>query len=381
MDFDPGAVPAPCYILDEAALDRNVAILEQVQRRTGARILLALKAFAMPDVFPMLRGRLCGTAASSLYEARLGYEEFGDSVHLCAPAYRDDEFDALLGYCRHVIFNSCSQWRRLRPRVERRGRDIACGIRVNPEHSEVATPLYDPCRPGSRLGVTREHFDCDALDGLTGIHFHALCGHNADALERTLAAFERRFGEFLHAMRWLNLGGGHHITRADYDVDRLCALIDGLRRRYGVEVYLEPGEAVVLDAGVLVASVLDILPNGTAILDVSATCHMPDVIEMPYRPEVTGAGPPGEYAHSYRLGGPTCLAGDEIGEYSFPAPLAIGTRIVFEDMACYTMVKNTSFNGVRLPPIAIRDAATGEIRIVREFGYEDYRDRLGKRAG
>ncbi len=376
MQIDLESIPTPCYVLDEAALTTNLEILDSVQKRCGARILLALKAFAGFDLFPLIARYLSGTAASSLNEARLGYEEFGDSVHLCAPAYREDEFDTLLGLCRHVVFNSFSQWQRFKPHVQRCTRKVHCGLRINPEHSEVSTPVYDPCRPGSRLGVRRADFRADLLDGIDGLHFHSLCGHNADALLRTLDVVEEKFGEFFTGMRWVNLGGGHHITRADYAVDALCDSIERFQRRHDVEVYLEPGEAVVLNAGLLVASVLDVLPNSAVVIDVSASAHMPDVLEMPYRPDITGAGRPGEHAHTYRLGGPTCLAGDEIGEYSFARPLEIGDRLAFEDMACYTMVKNTMFNGVALPSIAVRAADSGAVRMVREFDYRDYRGRL-----
>ncbi|MDX1605824.1 MAG: carboxynorspermidine decarboxylase, partial [Candidatus Competibacterales bacterium] len=305
----------------------------------------------------------------------LGAEEFGGETHLCAPAYRPDEFDALLDYCDHIVFNTPTQWRRFRSRVEAAPGRTSCGLRINPEHSEVETPIYDPCCPGSRLGTARAHLEAADLDGLDGLHFHTLCGMNVDALARTLAAVEAGFGDWLGRLRWVNFGGGHHIARADYDVDGLIRLVRDFRARHGVEVYLEPGEGVVLDAGELLATVLDVMPNGAAILDVSATCHMPDVLEMPYRPDITGAGQPGEFPWNYRLGGPTCLAGDVIGDYAFREPLAPGDRLVFEDMACYTMVKNTMFNGVRLPAIALR-ARDGTIRLVREFGYADYRDRL-----
>lgn len=376
MSFGTSIARTPCYVIDESALERNLEILARVQARTGCRILLALKAFAMFSVFPLLRETLSGTAASSLFEARLGFEEFGDTVHLCAPGYTEEDFAEMLSYCGHVSFNSLSQWRRFKPRIDAAGRPIRCGIRVNPEHSEVEVPIYDPCTEGSRLGVTAEYLLGADLDGLTGLHFHTLCGHNADALERTLAAVERAFGDLIAGMSWVNFGGGHHITRPDYDVDLLCRLITGFRERHGVEVYLEPGEAVVLNAGVLVGSVLDVLPNAAAVLDVSATAHMPDVLEMPYRPDITGAGAPGELMHTYRLGGPTCLAGDVIGDFSFAEPLQVGSRVVFEDMACYTMVKNTMFNGVRLPSIALRESRTGNIRVIRSFHYEDYRERL-----
>lgn len=375
--YDLTTAPTPCYVLDEARLIRNLAVLDEVQERTGCRIIMALKGFAMFSVFPLIRQHLRGVAASSLYEARLGYEEFGGEVHVFAPAYREAEFDELLTYSHHLVFNSFSQWRRFKPRLAASKKRISCGIRVNPEHSEVEVALYDPCAPGSRLGVTRGNFRAEALEGITGLHFHTLCELNADSLARTLQAFEANFGEFLPRMEWVNFGGGHHITRPDYDVELLCKLIIDFRKRYPVEVYLEPGEAVVLNAGVLVASVLDLLHNqkDIAILDASAAAHTPDVLEMPYRPEIEGAGKPGTFAYDYRLGGLTCLAGDVFGDYSFPKPLEVGSRLVLTDMAHYTMVKNNTFNGVGLPAIAIQDPQK-RIRIVRQFGYEDYRNRL-----
>ncbi len=427
-DLDIAAIdlqdlPTPCYILDEAAFERNLKILDQVQERTGCKILLALKGFAAFSIFPQIRQHLSGVAASSLDEARLGFEEFGGEVHVCAPAYRDDEFDLLLGYVDHIIFNSFSQVDRFRPKVEearKSGMTVQCGIRVNPEHREVKVSIYDPCGPNSRLGTTLKNFlagvgeddvygdgdgssddndngfgngddsngaggdvgggagsDVGRLAGISGLHFHNLCELGADSLERTLAVFEEKFGKFLDRMEWVNFGGGHHITRPGYDIDLLCDLVNDFKDRHPLEVYLEPGEAVALNAGVLVAKVLDIVDNGIeiAILDTSAAAHMPDVLEMPYRPEIVGAGKPGEYPHTYRLGGMTCLAGDVIGDYSFPEPLKVGDRVVFLDMAHYTMVKNNTFNGMRLPTIAIRDMA-GNVRIVRKFGYQDYRDRL-----
>lgn len=370
-------IPTPCYVVDEAALEENLRVLDSVQRRTGCKIIMALKGFAMFSVFPLIREYLHGVTASSLDEARLGFRKFGREVHVFAPAYRESEFGELLGYANHLVFNSFSQWNRFKGWVAKSGRNIACGMRVNPEHSEVSVPLYDPCGPFSRLGVTRANFEADNLQGLSGLHFHTLCELNADSLARTLPVFEEKFGEFLQGMQWVNFGGGHHITRQDYDVDLLCRLIDDFKRRYPVEVYLEPGEAIALNTGVLVASVLDIVHNGMdiAILDTSAAAHMPDVLEMPYRPEIDGAGKPGDYPYTYRLGGMTCLAGDIIGDYSFPEPLSVGSRIVLLDMAHYTMVKNNTFNGVRLPSIAIRDRS-GAVRVIRQFGYEDYRNRL-----
>ena len=378
MTFDPAGVSTPSYICDTGALKRNLAILSEVQDRTGARILLALKGFAMFSLFPLIRQYLQGATASSLDEARLAFEEFGKEVHVYAPAYRDEEFAELCGYADHLVFNSFSQWNRFKDRLPAAGKTISCGLRANPQHSEVKTAIYDPCARYSRLGIVADQFQPDQLEGIEGLHFHALCGQTSDVLARTLAAVEDQFGSVLSRMKWVNFGGGHHITRADYNVDHLCGLIRQFRDRYGVEVYLEPGEAVALNTGVLVASVLDVVHNemAIAILDTSAAAHMPDVLEMPYRPELTGAGLPGEFPHTYRLGGLTCLAGDVIGDYSFPQPLQVGQKLVFLDMAHYTMVKNNTFNGVRLPSIGIHDPETGRTTIVRQFGYEDYRNRL-----
>jgi carboxynorspermidine decarboxylase len=378
MELDLADIPTPSYICHTGALQRNLELLAAIQEDTGCRILLALKGFAMFSLFPLIRQYLRGATASSLDEARLAFEEFGREVHVYAPAYRDEEFDELLGYADHLVFNSFSQWGRFRERVAASSKPVSCGIRINPQHSEVKTPIYDPCTRFSRLGVVAGEFRPEQLEGIEGIHFHALCGQTSDVLARTLAAVEEKFGPHLERMKWLNFGGGHHITRRDYDVDLLKELILRTRERYGVEVYLEPGEAVALNTGVLVASVLDFVKNEVeiAILDTSAAAHMPDVLEMPYRPEIVGAGRPGEHPHTYRLGGLTCLAGDVIGDYSFPEPLRIGQKLVFLDMAHYTMVKNNTFNGVRLPSIGIHDPETGRTTIVRKFGYEDYRNRL-----
>ena len=377
MKIDPAGIPTPCYVLDETALVQNLKTLDSVQKRCDCKIIMALKGFAMFSAFPLIRRYLHGVTASSLNEARLGFEEFGKEVHVCAPAYPPDEFEELLSYSNHVVFNSFSQWKRFKDCIFPAFGHVRCGIRINPEHSEVDTAIYDPCGPGSRLGVTAKQFDRRQLDGISGLHFHTLCELNADSLQRTLAAVEKKFGDVLVRMQWVNFGGGHHITRTDYDIDLLCDLITAFKRRYPVQVYLEPGEAVALEAGVLVASVLDIVHNerDIAILDTSAAAHMPDVLEMPYRPEISGAGHPGQHPHTYRLGGMTCLAGDVIGDYSFPEPLKVGAKLIFQDMAHYTMVKNNTFNGVRLPSIAVADSA-GSIRIVRKFQYEDYRNRL-----
>lgn len=376
-DFNLENVPTPCYVIDQGALEHNLSILGSVQERTGCKIIMALKGFAMFSVFPLIRRVLHGVAASSLNEARLGREEFGKEVHAFSPAYKESEIPELARYCSHMVFNSFSQWLRFRKLLTGLKGDRAYGIRVNPEHSEVKVALYDPCAPFSRLGVTRENFLEAELDGISGLHFHTLCELNADSLARTLEAFEAKFGGFIGRMKWVNFGGGHHITRPDYDLDCLCDLINGFRKRWGVEVYLEPGEAVALNAGVLVASVLDLVHNqmNIAILDTSAAAHMPDVLEMPYRPEIDGAAESGSLPYRYRLGGSTCLAGDIIGDYSFAEPLQVGSRLVFKDMAHYTMVKNNTFNGLNLPSIAVRDSQ-GRIRIVRSFGYEDYRNRL-----
>lgn len=363
--------------MDEGLLRNNLRILQQVREEAGCRILLALKGFAMFSLFPLISHYLDGIAASSLHEARLGFEEFGKEVHTFSPGFVGEEFEDILGYSNHIVFNSFSQWERFRTRIPADVSDKKFGIRINPEHSEVKTPIYDPCAPSSRLGVTRTNFRPESLSGISGLHFHTLCELGSDSLERTLKAVEEKFGNFIHQMEWVNFGGGHHITRPGYDVDLLCRLIKDFKSKYQVEVYLEPGEAVVLNTGFLVASVVDILKNerNLAILDTSAATHMPDVLEMPYRPEIAGAAEAGELPYTYRLGGLTCLAGDVIGDYSFPEPLTIGSRLVFLDMAHYSMVKNNTFNGVRLPSIGVRDLA-GNVRIVRRFGYEDYRNRL-----
>ncbi|MFA7381984.1 MAG: carboxynorspermidine decarboxylase [Desulfurivibrionaceae bacterium] len=375
---DLSRVPTPSYVCDRASLARNLAVLDLVQQRTGCRILLALKGFAMFSLFGQIREVLHGASASSLAEARLAAEEFGREVHVYAPAYSDEEFSEILACADHLVFNSFQQWLHFKDRVAGGSKKVSCGIRVNPQYSEVEVDLYNPCGRFSRLGVVRDQFRPELLDGIEGLHFHALCEQDADALEHTVAAFEEKFGEFLCGMRWVNFGGGHHITREGYDLDRLCATIRRIQEKYGVQVYLEPGEAIGLNIGVLVTRVMDIVENeiSIAILDTSATAHMPDVLEMPYRPVLFGAGEAGEFAHTYRLGGLSCLAGDVLGDYSFPAPLAIGQRLVFGDMAHYTMVKTTTFNGVRLPSIVVCDSRTGESDVVRSFGYEDYRSRL-----
>lgn len=368
--------PTPCYVVSEDLLERNLAVLRGVREFAGCRILLALKGFAMFGLFPLIRRTLDGTCASSPHEARLGREEFGGEVHVYAAGFSEADIRELVGICDHFSFNSFNQWRRFRPLIEASGRPIHCGLRINPECSTGRVPLYDPCAPFSRLGIRREAFEGESLDGITGLHFHTLCEQNSDALEITLRAVEDKFGDLIPRMKWINFGGGHHITREDYDVERLCRLVKSFRERYGVEVYLEPGEAIALNTGVLVATVLDVVRNGMdiAILDTSATCHMPDVLEMPYRPRIVGADEPNRLAHTYRLAGLSCLAGDVIGDYSFARPLRVGDRLVFEDMAHYTMVKNTTFNGVQLPSIAV--FRNGRVEVIKRFGYPDYRNRL-----
>ncbi|MFZ3101808.1 MAG: carboxynorspermidine decarboxylase [Desulfitobacteriaceae bacterium] len=378
MDFDISALPSPCYIVDERLLIRNLEILHSVQQRTGCSILLALKGFSMYSVFPLVKNYLKGVTASSLFEARLGYEEMGKEVHIYAPAYIEKEFAEILSNCDHLTFNSFEQWARFKDKVKNlKTKKISCGIRINPEYSEIKTPLYDPCYQYSRLGVTLANFRPEELDGIEGLHFHTMCEQNSDTLERTIQVVDQKFGEFIRRMKWLNLGGGHHITRPDYDLETLVRSITFLQDKYGVDIYLEPGEAVALNTGFLVAKVLDILDNGMeiAILDTSAACHMPDVLEMPYRPKIIDAGMPGEYPYTYRLGGLTCLAGDVIGDYSFKQPLKLGDRLVFCDMAHYTMVKNNMFNGVNLPSIALFNAEEG-LKIIRQFGYQDFKTRL-----
>ena len=369
-------VSTPYFVVDERRLLHNLEILKQVAEESGCKILLAQKAFSMFSVYPRLRKYLCGTTASGLYEARLGKEEFGGETHVFSPAYRAEEFDELLQYVDDLVFNSPAQVRKYGIRAKNAGKSI--GLRVNPECStQEGHAIYDPCAPGSRLGTTLEAFEEELVPLLDGIHMHTLCEQNSDDLEKTVEALEDKFGKWLPQMKWLNLGGGHHITRADYDRERLVRIIRRLREKYQLEVYLEPGEAVVLNAGDLVASVMEIVHNNMeiAILDTSAACHMPDVLEMPYRPPVQKSGNPGEKQYTYRFAGPTCLAGDVIGDYSFEKPLTEGSRVVFEDMALYTMVKTNTFNGMALPSIVFRDQE-GEEHLVRTFGYEDFKNRL-----
>ena len=381
-------LPTPCYLLDEAQLRRNGEILLGVQQRTGCKILLAQKAFSNFDLYPLLAPYLAGTEASGLYESRLGKEELPEKEnHVFCAAYRVDEFNELLDYADHIVFNSPAQLAKFGPAAKAAGKSV--GLRINPERStQEGHAIYDPCAPGSRLGTTRAQWDAALAKQpglaalLDGLHFHTLCEQDADALAVTLDAVEEKFGDLLPGLKWLNFGGGHHITRPGYDLATLEACIARMQEKYGVQVYLEPGEAWALNAGYLVTTVLDTLQNGDtslAILDMSAACHTPDVIEMPYRPPLLDAGEPGEKPCTIRLGGPTCLAGDVVGDYSFDAPLAEGDRLIFGDMAIYTTCKNNTFNGMPLPPIWAL-AEDGTCRELVRFGYNDFKMRLGHRA-
>ncbi len=371
MDIEQ--LSTPFYLMEEEKLERNLRLLDEVQRHSGAKILLALKGFAFSGAMEMVSEYLHGCCASGLHEARYAAQKVGKEVHTYAPAFKEEEIDEIIGLSHHLVFNSFAQWRRFRDRALGR---VSCGLRINPEVSASPADLYNPCAPYSRLGIRREAFEPDQLEGIEGLHFHALCEQDADALEKVLEGVEAKFGAFLPRMKWVNFGGGHHITREGYDVEKLIRLIKSFREKYGVEVYLEPGEAVGWQTGVLVASVLDIVHNGIdiAILDTSAEAHMPDTIIMPYRAEVRGAGAAGEKAYTFRLAGNTCLAGDVMGDYSFDRPLRIGDRIVFEDQIHYTIVKNTTFNGIKLPDLAIL-RKNGSVEIVRRFGYEAFESR------
>ena len=380
--FDPARVETPAFVVDEGLLVDNLTVLGRVKARTGCRILLALKCFAMFRVFPLLAEVLDGVCCSSPHEAQLGREEFGREVHSFAAAYSAADIEALALTSDHLVFNSFAQKERFMPlarqRAEAVGRGLEFGLRINPEHSEGAVPLYDPCAPGSRLGIRRADFRVDRLDGISGLHWHNLCEQDADCLERTVAAVEHAFGDVLPRMQYVNFGGGHHITRPGYDLDLLVQVVNRFRERWGVQVYLEPGEAVALNAGYLVATVLDVVNADlpVAIIDASVPAHMPDVLEMPYRPHIIGAGEPGEKGWTCRIGGLSCLAGDVAGEYSFDRPLAPGDRLVFTDMAIYTMVKTNTFNGVQLPSILLYHPDEDRLETVRRFGYEDFKTRL-----
>lgn len=373
-------LPTPCYVIQEEQLRQNLEILKGVMDRTGCKILLAQKAFSMYEVYPLIAQYLSGTTASGLYEARLGAEEmgipFGKETHIFSPAYKEEEFDGILTYCDHIVFNSFEQLERFGKRAAEAGKSV--GLRINPQYStQEGHEIYDPCATGSRLGVTIEKFRPELLEYVDGLHFHTLCEQDAQPLHDTLKEVERQFGEWLPKMKWLNFGGGHHITREGYDIALLERCICDMKEKYDLEIFLEPGEAVALNAGVLLTKVEEIVENSIqiAILDTSAACHMPDVLEMPYRPPLQDGYEAEEKAYTYRLAGPTCLAGDVIGDYSFAEPLKRGDTLTFEDMAIYTMVKNNTFNGMRLPAIVLEDK-DGECRVVRQFGYEDFKMRL-----
>ena len=379
QSFYQSGISTPSYVLDQRAFHHNGNILKRVQDETGAKILLAQKAFSCTAIYPILRNYLAGTTASGLYEARLAAEEFGGDVHVFSPAYKPAEIKELIKIADHLVFNSLSQWKRYRQDILLADRKISAGLRINPEYSEACAEIYDPCAPGSRFGVLASLLQNEDLEGIEGLHFHTLCEQGADALERTLDHVVEKFDPYLRKMKWLNMGGGHLITSDHYNVPHLIRLIEEMQQRYPqLQIFLEPGEAISSGGGVLIGSVIDIVENGMqiAVLDVSATTHMPDVLEMPYRPEVEGSGLPGQKAYTYRFGGPTCLSGDVIGDYSFDAPLQIGDQIVFHDMAHYTMVKNTTFNGVPLPAISII-REDGSVELVREFGYQNFKCRLG----
>lgn len=369
-------VPAPAYVIDEAKLVNNLEILKSVQERTGCKVLLAQKAFSMYATYPLISQYLAGTTASGLYEAKLGREEFGGEVHVFAPAFKDADLEEILEIADHIVFNS---ERQLRKHVDKcRAVGVSVGLRINPECSTQGDhALYDPCAAGSRFGVRIDQFSEDLLDLVDGLHFHTLCEQNSDDLKTTLDAVEAKFGPYLHRIKWLNMGGGHHVTREDYDLDLLISSIQHMQETYGLEVYIEPGEAIALNAGYLVTEVLDIFENGieTLVLDASATCHMPDVLEMPYRPPLRHGFEAGEKAYTYRLSSNTCLTGDIIGDYSFEKPVEIGDKLYFEDMAIYSFVKNNTFNGIGLPSLVLMDK-TGDCRIVKSFGYEDFKGRL-----
>lgn len=373
-------LPTPCYVIQEEQLRQNLEILKGVMDRTGCKILLAQKAFSMYEVYPLIAQYLSGTTASGLYEARLGAEEmgipFGKETHIFSPAYKEEEFDEILTYCDHIVFNSFEQLERFGKRAAEAGKSV--GLRINPQYStQEGHEIYDPCATGSRLGVTIEKFRPELLEYVDGLHFHTLCEQDAQPLHDTLKEVKRQFGEWLPKMKWLNFGGGHHITREGYDIALLERRICDMKEKYDLEIFLEPGEAVALNAGVLLTKVEEIVENSIqiAILDTSAACHMPDVLEMPYRPPLQDGYEAEEKAYTYRLAGPTCLAGDVIGDYSFAEPLKRGDILTFEDMAIYTMVKNNTFNGMRLPAIVLEDK-DGECWVVRQFGYEDFKMRL-----
>jgi len=381
LDFDTGRVPSPCFVVDEVAVENNLKILADVQARSGAKVLIALKAFSMFSLAPLISKYLSGTCSSGLLEGRLAKDEYDGEVHVYSAAFPENDMREILTFADHVVFNSLTQWQRFQPIItaaKAARPNLDFGLRINPEHSEGAVPLYDPCSTGSRLGVPVSQILDTDLSMFNGLHFHTLCEQGFEPLDRTLAKLEAVLGDKLSQFDWINFGGGHHISHPDYDVEALIKRVKAFSEKYNVQVYLEPGEAIAIHTGILVSEVLDTMTNGSdiAILDCSATCHMPDTLEMPYRAHIFGSGEAGQLSHTYRLGGLSCLAGDVMGDYSFDHALKVGERLVFDDMSHYTMVKTTTFNGVRLPAIAIWNSQTDELRVVREFGFEDFRNRL-----
>lgn len=381
LNFNINDIATPCYVIDEKLLISNLKILDRVQKKTGCKILLAQKSFSMYSLYPLIAKYLQGTTASGLFEAKLGFEEmgkpFGKETHIFSPAFIDDDFDDIMTYCDHIVFNSFAQWNKFKNRVLNFDKKINCGIRINPEYSEIETDIYNPCFSGSRLGVKASDFDESSLDGISGLHFHTMCEQNSDTLRRTIKVVDEKFGKYLKNMKWINFGGGHHITRKDYDIQTLCECIMYFKNKYNIDVYLEPGEAVALNCGFLITTVLETLKNdiNIAITDASAACHMPDVIEMPYRPDIIGSDLPDKKSYTLRLGGNTCLAGDIIGDYSFDTPLKPGDKLALCDMAIYSMVKNNTFNGMKLPSIAICKE-NGKVETIKTFGFEDFKCRL-----
>ncbi len=368
-------LPTPCYVLDEELLVRNLELCKKIEEKSGCKILLAQKAFSMYAVYGPMAKYLAGAAASSLFEAKLAAEFFPGENHIYAPAYREEEFGEILSCCSHIVFNSYTQLEKFLPEIRACEKRVEYGLRINPEVSTCQNPMYDPCAAGSRFGVTAAHFDRSVK--VDGIHFHTLCEQGVEDLKKTLAKVEENFGDYLRGVKWVNFGGGHFLTKEDYDVEELIRIIRKFSETYGVQVYLEPGEAIAYNTGFLVSCVMDVVQNGVsiAVTDASAACHMPQVLEERYRPDILGAGAPGEYLYDYRLGGNTCLGDDVIGDYSFPQELRPGSLLIFTDMAHYTMVKNNFFNGVNLPAIA-KLKQDGSAEILRTFGYEDFKSKL-----
>lgn len=395
--FDPQRVASPSFVVDEVAIEKNLAILQRVEQQSGAKVLLSLKAFSLFDLAPLITRYLSGVSCSGLNETRLAYEEFGGELHCYSVAYKERALEDILTMADTVVFNSFNQWHQFQPLVRQALEsrpDLQFGLRINPQHSEAANALYDPCAAQSRLGVVLEDFNSKANSGdlhfISGFHFHTLCEQGYQPLARTLDAIEEQFGKWLPKLKWVNFGGGHHITAADYDVDALIARIIAFKEKYDIEVYLEPGEAIAINTGVLVTEVVDVINNdgAIAVVDCSATCHMPDTLEMPYQADIIGAAKNISAANNigavndkdkqypYRLGGLSCLAGDVMGDYTFDKPLAVGQRLMFDDMAHYTMVKTNTFNGVALPDIVIWNSVSDELKIVKEFSYNDFKQRL-----